>query len=271
MNPTTDPSHTPQQQMKHRARREFDAWANNYDRSILNTFLFKPSYITLMEEIGRWQQKHQRPFRVLDIGCGTGTLAILLGRSPWPVKVVGLDYSANMCVAATAKVEPERHGHDIRFVNGDSEHLPFADNSFDMVTCSNSFHHYPHQQTVVHEMARLLTPEGRVILIDGFRDCVIGWFVFDVVIERVEGDIHHAPWPIIHDYFVTAGLRNIHRRKFNFLMPALATIADKQDGPSPTTVPTTSRDLNDPVPINSAPTDPIPANHTQSPISDPQP
>ncbi len=217
----------PHAKMKSRAKDQFEAWAGHYDRSILNHFLFHPSYVTLMSEVARWHAENRRPFTLLDVGCGTGTLAGLLADSPWPVHVVGIDYAANMCANATDKASANNHDHRVRFVNADSEHLPFADGAFDMITCSNSFHHYPHQQTVVTEFGRLLAPEGRLVVIDGFRDCAIGWFVFDVVIAHVEGGVHHASWQQMHTYFETAGLKSIHRRKFNFLFPAFATIADR--------------------------------------------
>lgn len=220
-------------EMKQRARDGFDAWARTYDRSPLNRFLFRPAYTMVMEEIARWYAENRRPFRVLDVGCGTGTLASLLGRSPWPVRVVGLDYAAAMCTAAEDKARSLTSGDwsgaksRPRFINGDAEHLPFADASFDFVTCSNSFHHYPHQQAVITEMRRLLSPDGRLIVIDGFRDCAIGWFVYDVVINRIENGVHHAPWPVMHDYFKNAGLAAIRRRKFGFLFPAFATVGDR--------------------------------------------
>lgn len=211
---------------KEQARRQFEAWAATYDRSLLNHFLFWPSYLVFMEEVARWCAERDRPFAVLDIGCGTGTFTGLLASSPWPVRAVGLDYAPAMCVAAAGKTASAGASQRVRFVAGDSEHLPFADASFDLITCSNSFHHYPHQQTVVHEMRRLLRPAGRLVLIDGFRDNVIGWFVFDVIITRVEKDVYHAPWSIIDRYCVNAGFTNIRRRKFNLWFPLLATIGD---------------------------------------------
>lgn len=213
--------------MKRRAKTEFEAWAKHYDRSLLNHFLFKPSYVLLMEEIARWYAEHQRPFRTLDVGCGTGSLVEMLARSSWPVEPVGLDYSANMCIAADHKLRGARLRHAAKFVNADSEHLPFDDGSVDIITCANSFHHYPHQAEVVRDMHRVLADGGRLILIDGFRDCVIGWVVFDVIIGHIEGGVHHAPWPEIHQHFEQAGFNNIRRRKFNFWFPAFATIGDR--------------------------------------------
>ena len=210
--------------MKGRARRQFDAWAGTYDRSLLNRFLFRPAYMVATEEISRWYATNPRPFSVLDIGCGTGTLAGMLAGSSWPVTVIGMDYSAAMCVEAAGKADRAGASAAARFVAGDSEHLPFSEGAFDVVTCSNSFHHYPHQESVVREMRRVLAPGGRLVLIDGFRDNVIGWVVFDVLISRFEGKVHHAPWSRLHQYFVDAGFGNIRRRKFNFWLPLLATI-----------------------------------------------
>lgn len=214
--------------MKRRARHQFDAWAHRYDRSLLNYFLFEPSYLVLMEEIALWRAEHDRPFRVLDVGSGTGTFAGLVSASSHPARIVGLDYAANMCVQARSKTLERCVGRHPAFVNGDSEHLPFADGSFDVVTCANSFHHYPHQEEVVVEMTRVLAPGGRLIVIDGFRDCVVGWFVFDVVIDRIEKNVHHVPWTAMHRYFENAGFRRIRRRKFNFWFPAFATIGERE-------------------------------------------
>ena len=211
---------------KRQARRQFDGWAHTYDRSLLNYFLFRPSYLAVIEEIARWRADHASAFGLLDVGSGTGTLAKMLSHSRWPITVFGLDYSSAMCVQADAKQRKIEDRHCPTFVAGDSEHLPFQSATLDLVTCVNSFHHYPHQQAVVCEMRRVLKPGGRLILLDGFRDNVIGWAVFDVVIAAIETSIHHAPWYEIHSLFESAGLRNIRRRKLNLLFPVLATIGD---------------------------------------------
>jgi ubiquinone/menaquinone biosynthesis C-methylase UbiE len=239
--------------VKRRTKHQFDAWADSYDRSLLNHFLFRPAYLAFMEEIARWYAERGRSFRLLDVGCGTGTFAGWLAASPWPVSVVGIDYAEGMCRAASAKAKrghaPSPSNAGVRkgtvpfsrgekgdgplFLCGDSEHLPLADGTFDLVTCSNSFHHYPHQQAVVKEMRRVLRPGGRLILIDGFRDNIIGWIIFDVIVGRVEGNVHHAPWTVVHDYFTTAGFTYIRHRKLNFWFPLLVIVGDVEQRPSP--------------------------------------
>jgi ubiquinone/menaquinone biosynthesis C-methylase UbiE len=218
---------TTETDMKSRAKGQFEAWADSYDRSALNYFLFRPAYMAVMKEIAGWHAEHTRPFRMLDIGCGTGTLAGWLMGSPWPVDVTGLDYAEGMCRQAARKAARCNAADRARFTAGDSEHLPFADDSFDLVTCSNSFHHYPHQQVVVEQMHRVLRPQGRLVLIDGFRDNIIGWITFDVIIGRAEGNVHHAPWSVVHRYLETAGFRGIRRRKLNFWFPLLVTVGEK--------------------------------------------
>jgi len=209
---------------KDQALKEFNDWAESYDRSLLNHFLFEPAYLVMMEEIARWRLGHPDPFRLLDVGCGTGTFAHLLSNSPWPVTVHGLDYSPAMCALAGTKRGMVAESDRAVFIAGDSEHLPFPDASFDLVTCANSFHHYPHQQAVIHEMHRVLRPGGQLFLIDGFRDNTIGWVVFDVIITRIERSVYHAPWHEIDGMFRSAGFTSIRRTKFNFLFPLLLTV-----------------------------------------------
>jgi ubiquinone/menaquinone biosynthesis C-methylase UbiE len=210
--------------MRKHAKQEFEAWAGSYDRSLLNRFMFRPSYMTFLEELHLCRRDNPEPFRLLDVGCGTGTLAGMLAATPLPAEIVGLDYSPAMCQAASAKACQLDLADWIHFVTADSEHLPFADASFDFVTCSNSFHHYPHQQNVVTEIRRILRPSGQFMLIDGFRDNIVGWVTYDVIIAAVEKHVFHAPWSTIHAYFEKAGFTAIRHRKINWLFPLLLTI-----------------------------------------------
>jgi ubiquinone/menaquinone biosynthesis C-methylase UbiE len=209
--------------MKQVAHSEFENWAHSYDRSILNHFLFRPSYHAFLEEIVRWRGLDAEPIDLLDIGCGTGTLAAMLIGSPLKVRVVGLDYAESMAMAAARKAREACAGDRARFTRADSEHLPFADGAFDVITCSNSFHHYPDQQHCVRQMRRVLRHGGRLMIIDGFRDNIIGHVTYDVIIGHVEKAVHHATWTQMHGYFENAGFTEIRHRKINILFPLLMT------------------------------------------------
>lgn len=210
---------------KKKAKEIFEAWAHRYDRSLLNYFLFRPSCYVMLEELAKWQETVGRPWDILDIGCGTGTLVSMIADSNLRNRhLVGLDYAMEMCQQSQNKTSMRQHASRVRFINADSEHLPFADGSFDILCCANSFHHYPHQQVVVNEMRRVIRSGGRLMIIDGFRDNVIGWAVFDVVITAIEKSVYHAPWTVMRAYFEEAGFQDVRHRKFNFLFPAFATI-----------------------------------------------
>lgn len=213
-----------QQTMKAQAKNEFEAWAETYDESGLHRFMFQPTYRMFLEEVYAWRGGNDDRFDLLDIGCGTGQFGAMLAVSFPSARVTGLDYAHGMCKVAARKAVQAGVAGRMGFVTGDSEHLPFADHSFDVLTCSNSFHHYPHQQAVIRDMHRVLRPGGRLMLIDGFRDNVVGWVVFDVIIAAVEKQVFHAPWSTIHGYFEQAGFTQIRRRKFNFWFPLLLTV-----------------------------------------------
>jgi len=165
-------------EVKRRAHAEFCNWAATYDGHWLNRFLFEPSHDLLLAELA----VHE-PGRLLDIGCGTAELASRLAAKGW--ETVGLDLCEPMLHQAKHKWNGGAYA--VRLAVADSEHLPFADRSFAVVTCANSFHHYPHQAAVVREMFRVLAPGGRLLVVDGWPDHWVGRIIYDLIITRVEG------------------------------------------------------------------------------------
>lgn len=208
------------------ARRQFDQWALSYDRSWLNELAFFPAVRACQEEILRWQATNGgASFRLLDVGCGTGTLINLLAALPQAERLVGLDYSPVMVRQLAAKIGASPGGSKLHAVVGDAERLPFADGTFDVITCCHSFHHYPHQAAAVREFHRVVRPGGLLVLVDGFRDNVVGWVVFDVAVAWVEKNVHHAPWSEIRALLTGAGFVTLRQRKLNVLAPLLVNVA----------------------------------------------
>ena len=97
---------------------------------------------------------------VLDIGCGTGGLLNAIHEGRPAARLFGLDLSAEMIAVARAKLR----NADLRV--GDSEHLPYENGAFDLVTCTFSFHHYPNPREVMAEIYRVLRADGRLIMAD---------------------------------------------------------------------------------------------------------
>ena len=105
-------------------------------------------------------------FHVLDIGCGTGTLAVLIARRHPGVAITGIDPDPRALARAARKAR--RAGVTVRFERGFADALPYADASFDRVFSSMMFHHVPRGEKagVLREVCRVLKPGGRLEFVD---------------------------------------------------------------------------------------------------------
>jgi ubiquinone/menaquinone biosynthesis C-methylase UbiE len=206
---------------KQQAALEFTSWSESYDRSILQWLLFGPSHRALIKRIR--EAAGNQPMKMLDVGCGTGVFASKVRTFLPRVEVCGVDLVSDMLAKGQSRWRLHR-GHVLP-VQGDSERLPFASGSFDIVTCANSFHHYPRQDRAVAEMARVLRPGGRLMIIDGYRDAPWGWFIYDVCVAGVEGDVHHASAKRFRELMTQAGLKAVAQRVFRGPAPFLITEA----------------------------------------------
>jgi ubiquinone/menaquinone biosynthesis C-methylase UbiE len=104
--------------------------------------------------------------RVLDIGCGTGTLVAELKREFPEVEVVGLDPDAKALARARRKANSA--AVSIQFDQGFSHALPYSSASFDRVFSSFMLHHLPDDEKdeTFREIVRVLKPGGRLLLLD---------------------------------------------------------------------------------------------------------
>lgn len=103
---------------------------------------------------------------VLDLGCGTGTLAIMAKQAQPSAEVTGLDADPEMLKVARYK-SGERKAH-VKFDVGFTNKLPYPDASLDRVLSSIMIHHLktPDKESTAREVYRVLKPGGQLHIID---------------------------------------------------------------------------------------------------------
>ena len=107
----------------------------------------------------------------LDLGCGTGwAVSYACGKAGGKGEFYGLDLSQKMIESAAQKNAGNARLH---FLQGDSAALPFANDFFDAIICTLSFHHYPNSSKSLAEIHRTLKPGGGVYLLDLTADGII--------------------------------------------------------------------------------------------------
>lgn len=103
---------------------------------------------------------------VLDVGCGTATLTLLIKQTHSAAQVVGID--ADMDILERAREKAKRRGLQVTLNQGMSHQLPYADEMFDRVLSSLLFHHLTREQKIetLKEIHRVLQPEGELHVAD---------------------------------------------------------------------------------------------------------
>ncbi len=103
---------------------------------------------------------------ILDIGCGTGTLSIMLKKKYPGLLIIGIDGDNDMITRARKKAEI--NGVDITFMHTFAQQLPFEIGTFDTVFLSLVFHHLPTdvKRAALAEIHRVLIPNGRLFIVD---------------------------------------------------------------------------------------------------------
>lgn len=167
--------------------REFDKAATKFDDSDPSVYnMCRKDYPDVLAEAIR------EPFTdLLDAGCGTGAMLAMFQKDYPKGRYTGIDLSEKMIETAKKK-----RLQNVTFISGDCEALPFPDESFDVVTCSMSFHHYPNPEKFFESLSRVLRRGGRLILRDmAASSILIMWFINHIEIPLCnrflhKGDVH---------------------------------------------------------------------------------
>lgn len=142
------------------SRRYFNRWAARYDRS-LGQIWFQENHRLIVQAVDPPPDA-----RILDLGCGTGQLAARLAQWVPRGTVCGVDPAEEMIRVA-------RRGYrrkNLSFEVGSSHVIPADAGAFDIVVSTISFHHWARPAESLRDIARVLRPGGRLLVLDFCRD-----------------------------------------------------------------------------------------------------
>lgn len=118
-----------------------------------------------------WRKKvvkligENNPQQILDIATGTGDLALMMAKLN-PKKIVGLDISAGMLEVGKQKIAKANLSDKIEMIVGDSENIPFDDNTFDAITVSFGVRNFENLDKGLTEIYRVLKPGGKFVVLE---------------------------------------------------------------------------------------------------------
>jgi demethylmenaquinone methyltransferase/2-methoxy-6-polyprenyl-1,4-benzoquinol methylase len=109
--------------------------------------------------------KASNPNSILDIATGTGDLAINLAETS-ASKIIGLDISSGMLDIGKQKIKNKNLDSKVDMVLGDSENMPFDDNSFDAITVAFGIRNFETLENGLKEIYRVLKPNGTFVILE---------------------------------------------------------------------------------------------------------
>ncbi len=118
-----------------------------------------------------WRKKvvkligENKPQHILDIATGTGDLALMMADLK-PTKIIGLDISKGMLEVGKQKIQKVNLSDTIEMVVGDSENIPYDDNTFDAITVSFGVRNFENLNKGLTEILRVLKPNGKFVVLE---------------------------------------------------------------------------------------------------------
>lgn len=140
----------------------FDNISANYDG--LNRVISFGIDISWRKKVVQLVSKNN-PKQILDIATGTGDLAIMMSQLN-PDKIIGLDISAGMLDVGKQKIANVNLSDKIDMAVGDSENMPFDDNTFDAITVSFGVRNFANLDKGLTEINRVLKPGGTFVVLE---------------------------------------------------------------------------------------------------------
>lgn len=158
--PYTTPDNEPK---KKQVQRMFDNIAHKYD--FLNHFFSMGIDVLWRKKCIRILRK-ENPSTIIDMATGTGDFALEAIRMGLDAHVTGVDLSQGMLDVGIEKIKSRGYQDKISMQQGDSENLPFDDNSFDAYTVGFGVRNFENLNKGLSEMHRILNPGGITVILE---------------------------------------------------------------------------------------------------------
>jgi demethylmenaquinone methyltransferase / 2-methoxy-6-polyprenyl-1,4-benzoquinol methylase len=162
MSISTKPYENSASSKKEQVSEMFDTISENYDN--LNRVISFGIDVKWRKKILKLVSQ-ENPNQILDIATGTGDLAILMAKTN-AQKIIGLDISAGMLEVGKQKISTKNLSNKIEMVLGDSENIPYPDNSFDAVTVAFGVRNFENLEKGLTEILRVLKPKGIFVILE---------------------------------------------------------------------------------------------------------
>ena len=127
-----------------------------YQKGVRNNLFQKYWHTSKLNEILKFIDTH--PYSILDVGCASGWLLNEIHKRHPYAKCTGIDVYANAIIYGKKKYK------NLHLLKADAHYLPFPDNSFDVVVCSEVLEHVSNPEKVLKEINRVLKSDGIAIV-----------------------------------------------------------------------------------------------------------
>ena len=147
---------------KEQVAKMFDNISTNYDglNRVISFGIDVKWRKKVVEIVGK-----NNPKQILDIATGTGDLALMMANLN-PDRIVGLDISTGMLAVGKEKIAKANLSEKIEMIVGDSEDMPFENDTFDAITVSFGVRNFANLDKGLQEIARVLKPTGVLVILE---------------------------------------------------------------------------------------------------------